>query len=75
MVRCSDDTLYTGITNDLDKRIYDHNFSKIGAKYTKYRRPVTLVWYKRTVNKKTASKLEFKIKKVSKPQKEALIKK
>ncbi|EKD24515.1 MAG: hypothetical protein ACD_80C00222G0001 [uncultured bacterium (gcode 4)] len=73
MVRCNDNSLYTWITNDLEKRISDHNHSKTWAKYTHARRPVTLVWQKRTVNKKTASKKEFKIKKLLKQEKEDLV--
>ncbi|HMS91785.1 MAG TPA: GIY-YIG nuclease family protein [Candidatus Absconditabacterales bacterium] len=73
IVRCSDDTLYTGIAKDLDNRIYDHNNSKIGAKYTKSRRPVFLVWHKKTINRITASREEFRIKHMGKQKKELLV--
>lgn len=73
MVRCNDDTLYTGISNDVNKRISDHNTSKIWAKYTKSRRPVVLVWYKKVKNRNDAAKLEYKIKRIWKEKKEELI--
>ncbi|MCF7834714.1 GIY-YIG nuclease family protein [Candidatus Gracilibacteria bacterium] len=73
ILRCKDNSLYTGITNNLEKRIFDHNNSKIGAKYTKSRRPVKLVWKKKVSDKNTASKLEYKIKRMGKQKKEELI--
>ena len=74
MVRCSDTTLYTGIAKDVEKRIFDHNTSKVGAKYTKSRRPVTLVRHKRFPDRNTASKEEYRIKRIGKEAKEKLIK-
>ena len=44
IVRCADDSLYTGITIDLERRLHEHNNAKNGAKYTRPRRPVTLVY-------------------------------
>jgi putative endonuclease len=44
ILRCADDTFYTGITNDLDKRIHHHNHTKAGARYTSTRRPVELMY-------------------------------
>lgn len=73
IVRCNDDSLYTGITNNLEKRISDHNISKVWAKYTKSRRPVILVWSKKVSDRNIASKLEFKIKSLWKQKKENLI--
>lgn len=73
IVRCNDDSLYTGIAKDLDKRISDHNVSKIWAKYTKSRRPVKLVWFKKVIDRNEASKLELKIKKMWKEKKEEMI--
>jgi putative endonuclease len=73
MVRCSDDSLYTGIAKDLEKRISDHNISNIWAKYTRSRRPVTLVWHKEMENRNDATRLEIRIKKLSKIKKEELI--
>lgn len=62
ILTCSDNTYYTGITNDLNKRIKTHNSGK-GAKYTKNRLPVTLLEYKVVNNKSEALKLEYKVKK------------
>jgi len=68
IVRCADDTLYTGITNNIDKRIVKHN-KGTGAKYTKARRPVILVKSIECVNKSEALKLEYKIKQMPKKEK------
>lgn len=73
IVRCSDGTLYTGWTNDLDKRLKAHNEGK-GAKYTKSRLPVSLVYYERFDSKEEAMSREWAIKKMGKLQKEKLIK-
>ncbi len=75
IVRCNDDTLYTGIAKDLEKRISDHNTSKVWAKYTKARRPVVLVWSKNVKDRNTAAKLEYTIKRIGKAKKEALVSK
>lgn len=73
IVRCSDDTLYTGWTNNLEKRIETHN-NKKGAKYTKTRSPVTLEYYETFENKIEAMSREYMIKKMTRKQKEELIK-
>ena len=73
IVECADKTLYTGITVDLKRRIKEHNTSKIGAKYTKARRPVTLVYSKKFRNRSTASKAEAKIKKMTRKEKLSLL--
>ncbi len=73
MLRCADNSLYSGITIDLERRLDEHNHSKLGAKYTKARRPVTLVYKEQTGSKSTASKRECELKKLSKQQKELLI--
>jgi putative endonuclease len=73
MVRCSDGSLYTGWTNDLKKRITSHNAGK-GAKYTKARRPVELVYYEEFQTREEAMKREYAIKQLSRKEKEALIK-
>ena len=63
LVRCSDNTLYCGVTNDLDSRIEAHNAGK-GAKYTRSRRPVELVCASRKMSKSEAFKLEHRIKRL-----------
>ena len=73
MVRCKDGTLYTGITNDLAKRIKAHNSAKDGARYTRSRRPVKLVYSEEAGSKSTAAKLEYKIKKMTRVKKMELI--
>lgn len=73
MVCCGDGTLYTGITNNLTKRIEAHNAGKDGARYTQSRRPVKLVYAEKVGSKSAAAKLEFKIKKLPRAKKEKLI--
>ena len=72
MVRCSDDTLYTGMTNNLYQRLARHNVG-IGSKYTRSRLPVALIWYRRVSDKSEALRLERVIKKMSRSDKMALI--
>lgn len=74
ILRCKDGTLYTGYANNLEKRIHDHNFSKTGAKYTRARRPVKLIYSEnyRTLSK--ALKREIAIKKLPRTGKLLLIK-
>jgi putative endonuclease len=74
MVFCSDGTLYTGITNNLEKRIEAHNSGKEGARYTRSRRPVNLVYSEHVVSKSAAAKLELRIKKLPRSKKKRLIK-
>lgn len=73
IVRCNDETLYTGITNNLEKRILAHNTSKTGAKYTRSRRPVSLVYQELCNDKSHAQKREHEIKKYPKQKKLHLI--
>lgn len=72
IVECSDKTLYTGYTNNLNKRIETHNKGK-GAKYTKFRRPVQLVYYEEYETKNLALKREYSIKKLTRKEKLKLI--
>ncbi|MCR5667336.1 MAG: GIY-YIG nuclease family protein [Eubacterium sp.] len=72
ILKCSDGTLYTGWTNDLKKRLEAHNSGK-GAKYTKPRRPVKLVYYETFATKQEAMKREAAIKKMTRYQKQTLI--
>lgn len=74
IVECVDGSLYTGITTDLERRIYEHNNSVKGAKYTRNKRPVTLVYSTEMFNRSDASKMEIKIKKLSRSDKLKLIK-
>ena len=63
IVKCADATLYTGIATQLDRRIEEHNSSPKGAKYTRIRRPVKLVYSEEYADRSTASKREYEIKK------------
>jgi putative endonuclease len=63
LVRCSDNSLYCGVTNDLDSRLVAHNSGR-GAKYTKSRRPVKLVSVSQKMSKSEAFKLEHRIKRI-----------
>lgn len=72
ILECSDGTLYTGITNNLNKRLRVHNSGK-GAKYTKVRLPVTVKAYWSCEGRSEASKLEYKIKQLSRDKKLDLI--
>lgn len=73
MVLCSDKTLYTGYTKDLDKRIKEHNEGKRGSKYTKSRRPVKLIYKEKYLDKSSAMKREYQIKQLSKKEKLKLL--
>ena len=72
MVKCSDGTLYTGWTTDLEHRVKAHNDGE-GAKYTRSRRPVELVYYEEYAIKAEAMKREYSIKQLTRKQKEKLI--
>ena len=72
IVQCSDGTYYTGWTNDLEKRIKSHN-AGTGAKYTRPRLPVTLVYYETFVTKQEAMRREYAIKHLNRQQKDFLI--
>ncbi len=73
IVKCSDGSLYTGWTNNLAKRMKAHNDGK-GAKYTKTRRPVELVYYEHFATKEEAMSREYHIKQLTRTQKIDLIK-
>ncbi len=74
MLACSDETLYTGITTNLERRLEEHNYSTKGAKYTRARRPVKLVYSERYESRSEACKREYFIKhKMSRKEKQALI--
>lgn len=73
ILRCADGTLYTGSTNDLEKRVYAHNTSKTAAKYTRSRRPVKLVYSEKFRTKNKALKREWEIKGMEREEKLDLI--
>jgi len=75
ILRCADNTLYTGITVNLRRRVGEHNSLKFGARYTRSRRPVKLVYSKKLNNRSVASKEEFRIKSLSRIEKLKLVKK
>ena len=72
ILKCADGSYYTGWTTDLEKRVSKHN-SGNGAKYTRCRLPVELVYYEKHEDKSAAMKREYQIKQLSRSQKEALI--
>ncbi len=73
IVRCADNSLYTGITTDLERRTIEHNSSKLGSKYTRARRPVELVYQELFEDRSTVSIRESEIKKMTPAQKRRLI--
>lgn len=72
MLRCRDGSLYTGYTDDVQRRLRIHNSGK-GAKYTRSRLPVILVYQEELPDKSAALKREIAIKQMRKPEKESLI--
>lgn len=74
ILECSDNSLYTGITTNIEKRLNEHNTSPKGAKYTKARRPVKLVYQEPAQDRSVASKREYAIKKLTRTKKLQLIK-
>jgi putative endonuclease len=75
ILECADKTLYTGVTVDVERRVREHNTSKLGAKYTHARRPVKLVYSKKYRNRSLASKAEARMKKLTRAEKLKLIRK
>lgn len=74
ILRCADSSLYTGVTTDLNRRLQEHNQdNKKGARYTKVRRPVTLVYQEICNDRSSACKREAAIKKLTRQQKLKLI--
>lgn len=74
IVRCADKTLYTGITRDVGRRVAEHNGNNnLGARYTRARRPVKLVYWESASTRSKASIRESEIKHLSKKEKEILI--
>ena len=82
VLRCVDGSLYTGYTTDIDKRLIEHNGEggtvtarSAGARYTRGRRPVELVYYEKFATRSEATQREYKIKQLTRLAKEQLIKK
>ena len=74
MVRCADGSLYTGIARDVARRVAEHNSNNsLASRYTRARRPVTLVYQEKRKSRSAASKREYEIKQMKKNEKEALI--
>ncbi len=73
ILRCADNSLYTGITTDIVRREKEHNDGKLGAKYTRARQPVFVVYQEAHNSRSEASKREIAIKKLSKNNKEKLL--
>ena len=74
IVVCADGSLYTGITTDIDRRLYEHNYTKKGAKYTRSRRPVRLGYCATYKSRSMAAKAESNIKKLKRENKLILCK-
>ncbi len=72
IVRCSDGTFYTGIAKDLERRLRQHNAGPDGAKYTRARRPVTLVYTEESPSRSEALKTEYRIRKLPAAKKRTL---
>lgn len=73
ILKCADGTLYSGSTNDLEKRLHSHNNSKSGAHYTKIRRPVKLVYSEELATFADSRKREAEFKRLSRMEKTSLI--
>ena len=73
IIRCKDNSLYTGITTDVDAR-FNRHCEGVGAKYLRGKDPLTLEFHTTAGNRSDASKLEYKIKKLPKSEKEQIIK-
>jgi len=73
ILRCADGSLYTGICTNVERRVEEHNSSTKGAKYTRARRPVKLVYQEQSESRSAASKREAEIKKLPRAKKLALL--
>ncbi|MCP4284144.1 MAG: GIY-YIG nuclease family protein [Gammaproteobacteria bacterium] len=69
---CADSTLYTGVTTDLERRLHEHNHTRRGARYTRARRPVSLLYFEQTESRTLATRREWEIKQLSAKEKRAL---
>ena len=75
ILKCSDNTFYTWITTDLQRRVFEHNNLEVWAKYTKARRPCELIYFEELIDRSSACKREIEIKKMKKIKKLQLIEK
>jgi putative endonuclease len=73
VVRCNDGTLYTGVTNSIKRRLHEHNNTSKGAKYTRYRRPVELIYQVEYDTRSFALKAEYKFKQLRRSEKIRII--
>ncbi len=73
VVECADGSYYTGITTDMTRRLNEHNRTKRGAKYTRSRRPVRLIYFESHENRSEASRAEAAFKKLTRKKKEIYI--
>ncbi len=74
IVRCADSSYYTGVTTDVERRVGEHNAgSPAAARYTRGRRPVSLVFRERHVSRASACRREYEIKRMSRKEKEGLL--
>ena len=73
IVKCADNSYYTGVTTDLKRRLHEHNNSAKGAKYTRCRRPVTLDYHEPVDSRQNACKREYAIKQMTATQKKTLV--
>jgi len=73
MLRCADNSLYTGVTTDLARRVTEHNGEKSVTRYTRVRQPVALVYQESADSRSQACQREAQIKKLAKAEKEAML--
>ena len=74
MLRCADNSLYTGVTTNIERRLKEHNEDKAGAKYTRAKRPVFLVYEEPAESRSAACQREYQLKQLKKSDKESLVK-
>ena len=75
ILECSDKTFYTGVTNNLERRLLEHNQTKLGSKYTRARRPNIIVYFQKYKNRSLAQKEEYRIKLLKRSEKLLIINK
>jgi putative endonuclease len=73
ILSCSDGTFYTGITTDIERRLGEHNAEKTGARYTRARRPVKLVYQETAESRSEAARREYRVRRLPADEKRALV--